>query len=197
MVENNKSYEGLFISDIDWTNNACINSKGINDRFFLLTEGYRQAADILVNHVINNGTDQDTLVYPIVFLYRHNLELSFKEIIREGWLLLNEGQDFRKLHDLQILWHEVKNVIKKLWPDAEETEEEGIIEHIVNEFKRNDQYSASFRYPENYKREEFLADLQYINIRHLSSMIQKASDFLYGVSAFIAARRSDAASNYY
>jgi hypothetical protein len=187
MVKNNQSYKGLFISDIDWINNARINCF---HGFDVLAEGYYNGADILVNHVIENGTGQDTLVYPIVFLYRQHLELRFKEIIREGWLLLNEGQDFRPIHDLQILWGQVKEVIKKLWPDEEETQEEGLIEHIVDEFRIFDPRSMSFRYPEGTDGKKFLANLENINIRHLSEMLQEASDFLYGVSAAIVDMRS-------
>lgn len=187
MVENNQSYKGLFISDIDWTNNARINPFY---GFDALAEGYHSGADILVKHVIENGTGQDTLVYPIVFLYRQHLELRFKEIIREGWLLLNEGQDFRPIHDLQILWGQVKEVIKKLWPDEEETQGERLIEHIVNEFSTLDRQSFSFRYPEDKEGNNPLAGLQYINIRHLSEMIQEAYEFLYGVSAAIVHYRS-------
>ncbi len=187
MVENNKSYKGLFISDIDWINNARINCF---HGFDVLAEGYQNGADILVNHVIENGTGQDTLVYPIVFLYRQHLELRFKEIIREGRLLLNEGQDFPTTHDLQILWGQVKKVIEKLWPDDEETQEEGLIEHIVNEFSIRDGQSSSFRYPEDKQKNNPLASLQYINIRHFSEMIQEASDFLYDVSSAIVDMRS-------
>lgn len=187
MVENKKSYKRLFISDIDWINNARINCF---HGFDVFAEGYYNGADILVKHVIENGTDQDTLVYPIVFLYRQHLELRFKEIIREGWLLLNEGQDFRPIHDLQILWRQVKEVIKKLWPDEEETQGESLIEHIVNEFSTLDQHSFSFRYPESKDGEKFLANLENINIRHLSEMLQEAYEFLYGVSAAIVHYRS-------
>lgn len=187
MVENKKSYKRLFISDIDWINNARIN---LFYGFDVLAVGYQSAADILVKHVIENGTDQDTLVYPIVFLYRQHLELRFKEIIREGWLLLNEGKDFLPIHDLQELWKQVKEVIKKLWPDEEETQGESLIEHIVNEFTEHDKQSYSFRYPEDKKGNNPLAELQYINIRHLSEMIQEVSDFLYGVSAAIVDMRS-------
>ncbi|OKH33470.1 hypothetical protein NIES2119_23115 [[Phormidium ambiguum] IAM M-71] len=187
MVKNNQSYKGLFISDIDWINNARINCF---HGFDVFAEGYYNGADILVNHVIENGTGQDTLVYPIVFLYRQHLELRFKEIIREGWLLLNEGQDFRITHDLQILWGQVKEVIKKLWPDEEKTQEESLIEHIVDEFSTLDRQSFSFRYPEDTQGNNPLAGLQYIHIRHLSEMMQEAYNFLYGVSAAIVHYRS-------
>jgi hypothetical protein len=36
----------------------------------LYATGYRQAAELLVKHVLATGFDQDSLVYPILFLYR-------------------------------------------------------------------------------------------------------------------------------
>ncbi|MFB2877821.1 hypothetical protein [Floridanema aerugineum] len=187
MVKNNQSYKGLFISDIDWINNARINCF---HGFDVLAEGYYNGADILVNHVIENGTGQDTLVYPIVFLYRQHLELRFKEIIREGWLLLNEGKDFRPTHDLQILWGQVKEVIEKVFPEDEKTPGESLTEHIVKEFSIHDPISMSFRYPESKDGKKFLANLENISISHLSEMLQGAYEFLYGVIAAIVHYRS-------
>jgi hypothetical protein len=56
----------------------------------LFAEGYKTAADILVKQVVEHSSHQDTLVYPIVFLYQQHIELRFKEIIREGLSLLDE-----------------------------------------------------------------------------------------------------------
>jgi hypothetical protein len=66
----------LFKSDADWINNACLNFK--EDQLNLYAIGYKRAAELLLEHVKNSGRDQDTLVYPIIFLYRHYLELRLK-----------------------------------------------------------------------------------------------------------------------
>ncbi|MGU3906767.1 hypothetical protein ACVZDL_23390 (plasmid) [Escherichia coli] len=60
---------GLLASDSDWHNNACLNY--MPDHGTAYTEGYRRAADILINHIDESGRDQDFLVYPVLFLYRH------------------------------------------------------------------------------------------------------------------------------
>ncbi|WP_370605589.1 type IV conjugative transfer system pilin TraA [Escherichia coli] len=70
---------GLLASDSDWHNNACLNY--MPDHGTAYTEGYRRAADILINHIDESGRDQDFLVYPVLFLYRHHLELLIKQII--------------------------------------------------------------------------------------------------------------------
>jgi hypothetical protein len=46
------------------------------------TIGYKEAADILVGHVESTGRRADKLGYPILFLYRHHLELVVKSLIR-------------------------------------------------------------------------------------------------------------------
>ncbi|MCZ5484310.1 hypothetical protein O5584_24240 [Escherichia coli] len=72
------------------------------------TEGYRRAADILINHIDESGRDQDFLVYPVLFLYRHHLELLIKQIIGLA-LALAEDPDKHQYkkddHNLNNLWY--------------------------------------------------------------------------------------------
>lgn len=46
---------GLLASDSDWHNNACLNY--MPDHGTAYTEGYRRAADILINHIDESGRD--------------------------------------------------------------------------------------------------------------------------------------------
>ena len=56
--------------------------------------GFRQAAELLLEHFLQDidsaVCDRDRLVLPILFLFRHYLELRFKEIITRGSKLLGE-----------------------------------------------------------------------------------------------------------
>jgi flagellin-specific chaperone FliS len=180
-----KSYKPLFMPDDDWQNNACINQKVAAHDLDLFAEGYKTAADILVKQVVEHSSHQDTLVYPIVFLYRQHIELRFKEIIREGLSLLEEDQDFPMTHRLDRLWPRVKELIEKLWPD-EDTEELSLIEHVVDEFCAIDPESMSFRYPEDRCGNNPLSGLTHVNIRHLAEMIDEVYNILFGVSAAIS-----------
>lgn len=182
-----RSYPPLFKPDNDWKNNACINQKVAHD-LNLFAEGYKSAGDTLVRHIIESSSHQDTLVYPIVFLYRQHIELRFKEIIREGLSLLDEGKDFPKTHRLDKLWPTVKEIVEKLWPD-EDIEQFGIIGHVVDEFSALDPESMSFRYPEDRCGNNPLSGLAYINVRHLSETIDEVYSLLFGVSAAISEYR--------
>lgn len=46
----------------------------------MYTIGYKEAGDLLLQYALNVGR-QNVLVYPIIFLYRHYIELQLKEII--------------------------------------------------------------------------------------------------------------------
>lgn len=74
----------LFRDDLpDWHNNACLNATwGVDQAAYL--EGYRCGARLLVEHVTEHARDQDFLVYPIIFLYRHHVELALKNIILQA-----------------------------------------------------------------------------------------------------------------
>jgi hypothetical protein len=63
----------LFGSGTDWQTNACVN--GIGDSV-AYQDGYRRAALQLAEYVCDAGRGQDFLVYPIVYLYRHHIELA-------------------------------------------------------------------------------------------------------------------------
>jgi HEPN domain-containing protein len=182
-----RAFPPLFMSDADWLNNACINQKVTHD-LDLFAEGYKTAGDALVRNVVESCSHQDTLVYPIVFLYRQHIELRLKEIIREGLSLLDEGQDFPKTHRLDRLWPTVKEIIEKLWPD-EDVEQFGIIGHVVDEVSALDPESMSFRYPEDKCGNNPLSGLTHINLRHLSEMIDEVYNLLFGVSAAISEYR--------
>lgn len=66
----------LFRGDLrDWINNACLNVMGNGDAY-AYKAGYRRGAEVLIDYVCQNGRDQDFLVYPIIFLYRHHVELD-------------------------------------------------------------------------------------------------------------------------
>ena len=96
----------LFGSRTDWQAYACVAS-GFDD--IIYQDGYRQAALHLVEYLCDKGNEQDFLVYPIIYLYRHHIELTLKSIIRTAYSLLDEAvignrSDPLTQHDLSKLW---------------------------------------------------------------------------------------------
>ncbi|MEK7981452.1 hypothetical protein N5I81_028340 (plasmid) [Klebsiella michiganensis] len=109
------SEPGLMASDSDWHNNACLNY--MPDHGTAYTEGYRRAADILIKHIDESGRDQDFLVYPVLFLYRHHIELLIKQIVGLALVLSEEpdtDQYKKDNHNLNTLWLLAKKLLLKL-----------------------------------------------------------------------------------
>lgn len=179
-----KGTVSLFSSAAFDANTARINrvaSYGLD----IFATAYKTAADTLVGCVLEQGADADTLVYPIVFLYRHYLELRLKEILREGSLLLDEDRDFKEVHPLLDHWPFVKSIIQRVWAHEPEdaSDEMALVEDILTQFDAIDRQSMAFRYP------GLLPGVEEINLRQLSETIERAYYFLEGVSDAICAYR--------
>lgn len=73
-----------------------------------LREGYKNSADDLVEIALKDATPKtlDTYIFPILFSYRHSLEISLKHIY-----LRCRGSLPRGGHNLLTLWDEVKREV--------------------------------------------------------------------------------------
>ena len=162
----------LFSGGKDWKANACINWS--LDSLGLYIEGYRKAADKLVQDVVKTGSNQDILVFPISFLYRQYIELQLKHIIRESRIFLGEGTSFPKHHKINDLWSTADVLMAKIIKDHDQTIKDYItkedvrnVKTIITGFVKVDPDSFSFRYPKDKKGNRNLEGLEYINLRQL------------------------------
>lgn len=74
-----------------------------------LREGYKNSADELVEIALDNGNSPkvlDTFIFPILFSYRHSLEISLKHIYMRARGTMPKGK-----HSLLVLWDCVKKEI--------------------------------------------------------------------------------------
>ncbi len=146
----------LFRGDLpDWWCNACLNvMHGGDDLGY--TEGYRRGAQHLVQYVIDNQTDQDFLVYPILFLYRHHIELALKRILRRAPYLIDRNltaaeEKHLGQHRLDRLWQDFKPMFisiceKAGWRSAETKSNLEGVEDYIRQLVELDPDSMSFRY---------------------------------------------------
>ncbi|MFT4603006.1 MAG: hypothetical protein ACI857_003193 [Arenicella sp.] len=167
----------LFSGDKDWKANACLNWS--HDSMGLYIEGYREAADKLVHDVVESGTNQDILVFPISFLYRQYIELQLKHIIRESRIFLGEGAGFPEHHKINDLWNTANSLMAKIIKDHDQTIKNYIttddvkaIKTIITEFVKVDPDSFAFRYPKDKKGNKNLDDIEYINLRKLHDQME-------------------------
>ncbi|AMQ54573.1 TPA: hypothetical protein RVD67_003982 [Escherichia coli] len=172
---------GLLASDSDWHNNACLNY--MPDHGTAYTEGYRRAADILINHIDESGRDQDFLVYPVLFLYRHHLELLIKQIIGLA-LALAEDPDKHQYkkddHNLNNLWPVAQKLILEV-DDSYRPSDFRLVKEVVKALHQADERATDFRYARRNDGTRSLEGIHYVNTRWFGEKMGEVSDLLDGV----------------
>lgn len=167
----------------DWPNNACLNYMRGSGSDWLYATGYRLGAEYLTDYVVNAHRHQDALVYPIVFMWRHHVELRLKEIMRSASLLVEGSAELKLDHKLYPLWARLKPLVEGVWPDADRTPLNAV-EEIIAQLDEIDRYSFAFRYPTRKDGAPSLPeDLLHINIRNFTDVMQRVANFLDGMAA--------------
>ena len=88
----------LFIDETDSSKGAWI--KNPAGGFFLYSEGYKNAGNLLLDKCLEQGSDnytRNSLVYPMIFNYRQYIELTLKNLIVEI-KKRNGGGTFQDVH---------------------------------------------------------------------------------------------------
>jgi hypothetical protein len=183
----------LFRGDLrDWKNNACLTP--CDD--YAYKEGYRRGAQVLVQAVRETERDQDFLVYPIVFLYRHHIELALKRVIRKTPYLIDRvltkaETDHLCKHRLDWLWQDFKPMAQGVceaagWDSLPEEDLEGIDEYI-RQMVDVDPGSYSLRYAQSKTGDPSLPkELTHINLRHFGDSMERLANYLYGLEMAIS-----------
>ena len=167
--------------------NACLNwhNQDVNVKWSAYADGYKEAGDVLVEYVKENRFKADLLVYPVIFNYRHYLELRLKELIIKGRKLYDVEEALTTNHNLSWLWKECRTILERVWPEGDKTDLDKI-ESGINEFYGVDPTSYSFRYPVRKDGQETIPDLTYINLVHLSDKMNEIGELLDGASCGIS-----------
>lgn len=123
---------------------------------------------------------------PIVFLYRHSLELHLKEILINGQRIpqqnpsLPEAKVFELEHNLCALWRELEALCEKLgWTRGADLEAEG---NIIREFNDKDPCSFSFRYPVTRSCNSTAPQNFRFDLRHFCQRMDQTLDRLEQIS---------------
>ena len=197
--------ESLFKADFNSWRNACLI---YSEHFDIYAIGYKRAADMLIERVQKEQHlfDINTLVFPIVFLYRHYLELRLKSIIKEGYAVFDERKNVPETHDLYKLWNKANELrikaeieIKKKYSD--------LVFSCIKDFAQIDPFSEAFRYPTKKKRKREFgtestlpSELPYLDLKNFSEMINKTSEvleYIAGIMCVELEQKREFESEYY
>lgn len=152
--------------------------------FFGYAIAYKAGADRLVEALAEDDYWQFDLVLPIVFLYRHYLELALKHLIQEGKKALGQPVDNVPTgHNILRLWDQFKPILAQT-QTALRQEEQSAVETCIKELSDIDEKSEAFRYPVSkegeplLKNNVLLAGLRYIDLQHFAENMKKIESFL-------------------
>ncbi len=134
----------------DWDTSAGFASHQLA-RDAYIWDGYMTAGAALIDETERRPSDRDTLVYPILFNYRHGLEAAMKWTIEQYGSLANIALDpDDRTHDLWGLWKLCREIFAAV-NEPESQDDEGVqaIEQIVKDFQQIDKSGIAFRYSKN------------------------------------------------
>jgi hypothetical protein len=175
----------LFISE-DRMEDAWIHPSNVN--FVAYADSYKRAADHLVKKAIAKKK-QDFLIYPILFMYRHHVELQMKYIIRTWYRRRDERPDYQH-HRLGDLWRECQTIIDEAFPHDDSDDVE-IVDEVIRELVEADPGSFNFRYPVDRDEQSVFEEEKFISLQNLYEVMQKTSHFFDGTGNGIAAMVQD------
>jgi hypothetical protein len=174
-----KKGQTLFCSAKDGWNSACLNWQA--DNFEPMCAGYLLSAELLIDHVVATHRDQDLLVYPIIFQYRHYIELRLKQLVALGRGLTGDRGKEAWGHSLLELWKMVRPLLEKIEAHGPKEDLEAV-EEIVNQFDQVDRTGESFRYAQDTKGKNPLAGITHINLRNLRDVMKGITAFFEGAT---------------
>jgi len=160
---------------------------GINDgrdSFGLHAAGYFDAALQLLNNIMANRGKVDLVIYPALYLFRHGVELSLKQLeryFREMYGSRQRGpKPKEKGHPLAARWARVKGELQCLIDFAGPSEFPGKIsvaevDQVIADLDRIDADGVTFRYPESLEGKSHLAGVQYIGIPNVLRVVERTA----------------------
>lgn len=198
MTERSKSFESLletafewpkqgdrlFAESDRWWQNASVGGEACG-KGAVIEHGYKRAGDILVEHALAQSSDMNFLIYPIVFCYRHYLELAMK------WVLSIYGRHAgisgnTQSHKLEELWPKCRKVLEHFDP-VDKDGALNAVEGCIAEFAKVDPGSYHFRYPTDRDGGEILLKVNAVDLANLRKTMDAIDNFFTGADGYMDA----------
>jgi len=143
-------------------------------------EGYKEALELLVSHIEKKRAD-NAIVYPVMFLCRHSIELALKESIIKSCESLGQEipKNVFKSHNLKSLVEDLEETFPDIKRDPNWTNNKNFFE----KWESADPNGEFARYPRNTSGDSFKASDDKISISKIVKESKEALDTLDGVLA--------------
>lgn len=129
--------------------NACVGSNGGPYNYQDYALGYFEAGSRILSSLFSDRWMLDVVIYPLVFTYRHGIELSLKDLASQLPLLWDQEPKVKLTHVLSDNWVKIKTYLKREQEFDPENTLIDQVDTILNNFLEIDRTGEVFRYPEH------------------------------------------------
>lgn len=155
------------------------------DKWHTMAWAYMEAGDRLALRMAKTLSPWEILGTPMMFLYRHYIELQLKCLLHDAGELLDAPETIGPKHYLLSLWKRVRKLLLKI---SRQKEDEWFrrADLIIGEFDSIDPTSFAFRYPVGIDGRPSLDKDLYIDPKNVRRMIEELNILLDGASSQIS-----------
>ena len=172
----------------DWTRGGEF-SNDPTSRHVHIWDGNMKAGALLVSACDEDSYARHSLIYPILFNYRHAIELAMKWVIKMyGRYSTTKIDDF-KHHNLWKLWCLCKQIIVEVGSDDEAIP---IVEQVIKDFHDLDSSGQTFRYYSSKAGAPVALPEYPIDLPHIRDVMEGVAHFFDGVDGQLDAHSSAA-----
>jgi len=171
-----------FVAADDPFDNANIAEDGFT-RLVLMTDGYKQAGDLMVEKAANDRAERDVLVFPIIFNYRQFLELSLKYQLAIYGPRVGVEPNWNT-HDLATLWGEFLEMLER-YGTSDPDKADPVVGAIILEFAKIDPGSYSYRYPVDRNGNPVPAAISDLHLPNLADVMKAVEGYFTGCDGYL------------
>jgi hypothetical protein len=175
-----------FVAADDPWENAYVENHTFSRLIFMM-EGYKKAADLMVNAANADHVERSYLVFPIIFNYRQFIELSLKYLIATYGKFVDIAPNWNT-HDLVELWQTFGNLLDA-YGTTDPDQADPIVAQIIAEFAKIDPNSYSFRYPVDRKGNPIPVAYSDLHLPHLQDVMQAVAGYFTGCDGYLDSLR--------
>ena len=176
-----------FVTSADPSENASIDQSG-HSRLVLMSDGYKTAGDLMVEAAGHDDLARDTLVFPIIFSYRHFLEISLKYLLATYGPTVGIEPNWRS-HDLATLWGSVLQVLER-YGTTDPDDADSNVGAIILEFAKIDPASYAYRYPVDRNGRLLPVARNDLHLPTLADVMNGIANYFDGCDAYLDNLRS-------
>ncbi len=202
-MSSSRRKDSLWRGDVpNWRDNACFGGRA-SSFAGAYAEGYLRGARFLVEKVLEERSGQDFLIYPIVFLYRHHIEIMLKGLIQRCPFLdlhplTSDEKKHLRGHNLDFLWKNLQPRLATIirlagWKPLLQEEE---VTGYLCDLSAMDPHGEAFRYAHNNKGGPSIpSGVGLADMRHFSERIERLINWLETLEIGTESLMNDLASS--